>query len=82
MTLVEDATIDPRFVDNPLVLNDPSIRFYAGAPIRASNGQPMGTLCVIDRQKRDLDAAGRKFLANPGLQPPAPCLNCIVRMQP
>lgn len=62
--VVEDATADARFADNPLVVNDPSIRFYAGAPILASNGQPMGMLCVIDRRKRKMNEDDRKFLAN------------------
>ncbi|HEY6941787.1 PAS domain S-box protein [Dokdonella sp.] len=54
--VVPDAHADPRFADNPLVTADPNIRFYAGAPIRMSDGLRMGALCVMDRTPRELDA--------------------------
>lgn len=60
---VNDASRDPRFADNPLVVHDPHIRFYAGAPLRLGNGLQVGTLCVIDRQPRQLDPAQRQALA-------------------
>lgn len=50
--IVPDAAADPRFRDNPLVTGDPHIRFYAGVPLRAYNGEILGTLCVIDRKPR------------------------------
>ena len=59
---VRDATLDPRFADNPLVVGDPDIRFYAGAPVRLSNGHCIGTLCVIDSQPRTLNARQREVL--------------------
>lgn len=55
--LVPDATLDERFADNPLVLGPPYIRFYAGRPLRAGNGQAIGTLCMVDPRPRSMSQA-------------------------
>jgi PAS domain S-box-containing protein len=65
---VPDATLDPRFVDNPLVTGAPDIRFYAGSPLVAPDGSRIGTLCVIDRVPRHLSDAQRAALARLGRQ--------------
>jgi len=49
--LVPDARDDERFVDNPLVLGDPNIRFYAGCPLKVGE-ESLGTLCLIDDRPR------------------------------
>ena len=60
--IVEDASQDLRFADNPLVTDGPGLRFYAGAPIRSPDGHRVGTLCVIDTEPRRLDAVELQML--------------------
>ena len=50
--VVEDAWLDPRFVDNPLVLGDPHIRSYVGYPVCAKDGSRVGTICALDNKPR------------------------------
>lgn len=65
---VGDAAADPRFADNPLVTGDPHLRFYAGVPLKTSDAQAIGTLCVIDRVPRHLDPRQRTALQALGRQ--------------
>jgi PAS domain S-box-containing protein len=60
---VGDAAHDARFADNPLVTEEPGIRFYAGVPLRSGDGEAVGTICVIDRRPRALTEQQRASLA-------------------
>ena len=53
---IQDTTLDLRFASNPLVTDEPYIRFYAGVPLVNSEGYPLGTLCVLDQQPKKLTA--------------------------
>jgi signal transduction histidine kinase len=55
MLIVEDATTDPRFINNPLVKASPNITFYAGMPLTTSEGYSLGALCIIDTKPRQLN---------------------------
>jgi diguanylate cyclase (GGDEF)-like protein len=55
--VVPDALADQRFFQNPFVLGEPHIRFYAGVPLSAPGGQIIGTLCAMDQAPRAFDAA-------------------------
>ncbi|TKB03344.1 response regulator [Alteromonas portus] len=59
---ISNATLDPRFHDNPLVTGAPDIRFYAGAPLITPSGHAIGTLCAIDRKPKTLTEAQKASL--------------------
>ena len=59
---VADTWVDDRFADTGLVVGEPFIRFYAGAPLRSADGMNLGTLCVIDRVPRNLSEPQRSAL--------------------
>jgi GAF domain-containing protein len=70
--VIPDTTLDERTRLNPLVAGDPGFRFYAGAILKSREGQPLGTLCVLDQKPRKLSDAqihaleilARKVMAN------------------
>ena len=64
--IIEDARLDDRFKDNPVVLGDPNIVFYAGIPLVNEDEYSLGTLCVIDDQPKkitDVELEGLKTLS-------------------
>jgi type IV pilus assembly protein PilB len=64
--VVEDAALDPRFAQNPLVLEEPHIRFYAGQPVRGPGGHNVGTLCIMDKNPREFSDDDRETLRDLG----------------
>lgn len=66
--VVNDATADERFAENPLVTENPRIRFYAGAPLITPNGHALGMLCVNDQVPRELNADQKEALEALGRQ--------------
>jgi len=60
--IIPDTREDARFRENPLVVGEPGIRFYAGAPLINEDGFALGTLCVVDREPRVLDSEQKEAL--------------------
>lgn len=60
--IVPDTLQDERFRNNPLVVSEPNIRFYAGAPLITEEGYALGTLCVVDRTPREVSPDQKEAL--------------------
>jgi GAF domain-containing protein len=60
--VVNDALTDDRFAENPAVVGDPRVRFYAGVPLRTSEGVAVGAFCIVDHKPRSLSPAQLKML--------------------
>lgn len=65
---IQDATKDDRFKNNPLTISDSPVIFYAGVPLLSHDGQPLGSLCVIDNKPNSLDHRQKKALKDLALQ--------------
>ncbi len=62
--IIEDTSQDLRTCNNPLVTNEPRIRFYAAAPLTTSDNYNLGTLCVLDKKPRTLTEDQRQLLTD------------------
>jgi two-component system, NtrC family, sensor kinase len=60
--IVPDTLQDPRFRENPLVTGEPHVRFYAGTPLINEDGYALGTLCVLDREPRQLNTEQKEAI--------------------
>jgi GAF domain-containing protein len=60
--IVPDTLKDERFRNHPMVVSEPNIRFYAGAPLITEEGFALGTLCVVDRKPREFSPEQKEAL--------------------
>lgn len=79
--IIEDATKDPLFRDNPQTFGSTQIVFYAGFPLTLQNGLKLGALCLIDSKPRKFSKADKDNLTNLGRICLATLENCSLRDQ-
>ena len=60
--VVNDALRDDRFADNPVVIGEPHVRFYAGIPLHTADGARVGAFCIVDNKPRSLSAAQLRIM--------------------
>jgi GAF domain-containing protein len=60
--VLNDASVDPRSLSNPLVAGNFGLRFYAAMPLRTSDDFNLGTLCIIDKEPRQFTNHEREIL--------------------
>jgi len=60
--VVNDTLRDDRFAENPVVIGDPHVRFYAGIPLHAADGARVGAFCIVDSKPRSLTPAQLRML--------------------
>lgn len=60
--IVTDALNDDRFADNPAVIGDPRVRFYAGVPLKTADGSRVGALCIVDHKPRQISPSQVRIL--------------------
>ena len=68
LTVVPDLLGDQRFCENPLCVNEPNLRFYAGMCLQTDDGLPLGTLCVLDTRPRELSELQKSAIMVMGRQ--------------
>jgi diguanylate cyclase (GGDEF)-like protein/PAS domain S-box-containing protein len=66
VTIIPDTALDARLANNPLVVRNPRLRFYAGVPITDAEGRALGALCAIDTTPRDFSAEDSATLCELG----------------
>ncbi|MEM7402038.1 MAG: MarR family transcriptional regulator, partial [Pseudomonadota bacterium] len=63
---IPDTRADSRFADNPLVINEPMVRYYMGYVLQSISGEKIGTLCIMDNKPRNTDQSDKNLLIDLG----------------